>query len=130
MIAALAAWHEAHEAAAEALAPVGALPAHVAVEAYSVLTRLPGGLAAAPQDAASVLRVRFPEPVLDLDTRSGLLDRLARSGVAGGAAYDGLVALQAAHHGHALLTLDRRALTTYARLGVDATLLSAPDTPA
>ena len=45
MIAALAAWHEQHEMAARALADVTALPAHVALEAYSVLTRLPSGLA-------------------------------------------------------------------------------------
>jgi hypothetical protein len=82
------------------------------VEAYSVLTRLPSGLAAAPADAAAVLERRFPEPPLRLEDtdRAALLQRLSGAGVFGGASYDGLVALEAAAHA---LTLDTRAQATY-----------------
>ena len=100
------------------------------LECYSVLTRLPGGLAASAADAARVLSQRFPDRVLECDERPDLIARLSRAGVAGGAAYDGLVALEAAVHNQTLLTLDRRALVTYARLGVDARLISGLGTPA
>jgi hypothetical protein len=98
---------------------VRALPAHVLVEVYSVLTRLPSGLAVPAQAAASVLALRFPQAPLRLgDTERGsLLERLAAAGVLGGATYDGLVALEAVAHGLTLLTLDERALSTYRRLG-------------
>jgi len=121
VIAALSAWHERHEAAAEALAGVAALPSHVVLEAFSVLTRLPAGLAVDPTTAAGLLRERFRDPplMLDAEQRAGLLDRLAEARVSGGSAYDGLVALEAATHGETLLTLDERALTTYRRLGAE-----------
>lgn len=121
MIAALSAWHERHEASAQARASVTALPAHVVLETFAVLTRLPGGLAAAPQPASDLLRQRFAGPplTLDVEERAELLDRLAREGVLGGAAHDGLVGLEVAAHGETLLTLDERARATYRRLGVD-----------
>jgi hypothetical protein len=127
VIAALSAWHELHEAAARALAPVTALPAHVVVEAYSALTRLPAGLAVPPATAASVLARRFGGAPLGLDRRrrGRLLATLAGAGVLGGASYDGLVALEAAAHGEELLTLDRRAHATYQRLGVEFGLIGA-----
>lgn len=117
MIAALVAWHERHEAAASALAPVTALPAHVLLEVFSVLTRLPSGLAVPAATAAATITRRFGDPPLRLDDRGELLVRLADAGVSGGASYDGLVALEAAAHGHVLLTLDERAPQTYRRLG-------------
>jgi toxin FitB len=127
VIAGLSAWHEQHEEAARALAGVRALPAHVVVEAYAVLTRLPGGLAVAPGAAAGVLRRRFDERPLRLGAaeRSRLVERLAQSGVSGGASYDGLVALEAGAHRRLLLTLDERAAATYRRLGVDFELIGA-----
>jgi hypothetical protein len=120
VIAALSSWHEHHDAAASAVADVSALPAHVVIECYSVLTRLPGGLAVAPELAAEVLGRRFPHPPLRLHdaARGTVLADLARVGVCGGASYDGVVALEAAAHGRRLLSLDRRAHRTYARLGV------------
>ncbi|MEN3279972.1 MAG: hypothetical protein V7607_1112 [Solirubrobacteraceae bacterium] len=120
MIAALARWHEQHEVAAQALADVSALPAHVMVEAYSVLTRLPGGLAVPAAVAADVLASRFSGRPLRLADaqRRALLRTLAAAGVLAGASYDGLVALEAAAHDETLLTLDRRARDTYRRLGV------------
>jgi hypothetical protein len=120
VIAALSAWHDHHDVAAAALEPITALPAHVVVEAYSVLTRLPSGLAVPGASAARVLARRFDAPPLRLaDADRGLiLERLSAAGVFGGASYDGLVALEAAAYGRTLLTLDQRAQSTYQRLAV------------
>jgi hypothetical protein len=119
VIAALSAWHEQHEAAAAALQGVTELPAHVLLECYSVLTRLPGGLVVPAATAASVLGRRFGGKPLALRSadRAALVGRLAAAEVFGGAAYDGLVALEAAAHDRALITLDHRAIVTYRRLG-------------
>lgn len=119
VVAALSSWHERHDAAARALAEVDVLPAHVLVEAYSVLTRLPAGLAASARDAARVLGARFDGGVLALGDadRTRLPGTLADAGVFGGASYDGLVALEAQAHDRLLLTLDRRAEDVYRRLG-------------
>jgi hypothetical protein len=118
-VAALSAWHEHHAAAAEALEGVSALPGHVMLEAYSVLTRLPGGLAVPATLASDVLAERFPAKPLALAhaDRAALTATLAGAGVVGGASYDGLVALEAAAHDQQLLTLDRRAQDVYQRLG-------------
>ncbi len=120
VVAALSAWHERQEEAAGALASVTALPAHAMLEAYSVLTRLPGGYAVPAATAASVLEARFDDPPLRLGARERrrLLATLAAVGVFGGATYDGLVALEAQAHSHTLLSLDERAQDTYRRLGV------------
>jgi len=90
------------------------------LEAYSVLTRLPGGLAVPAVDAADVLRRRFDGPALGLSEaqRDRLPEILARAGVFGGASYDGLVGLEAQAHESVLYSLDRRAQDTYRRLGV------------
>lgn len=52
-----------------------------------------------------------------------LIDRLSGLSISGGAVYDALVALTADHHGHRLLSCDRRASSTYDRLGVGVTYL-------
>ncbi|MGD9703208.1 MAG: hypothetical protein AB7Q42_10730 [Acidimicrobiia bacterium] len=49
---------------------------------------------------------------------------LAERGVAGGAAYDGLIAITAAHHSATLLSLDRRAAHVYRRCGAEYELLT------
>ena len=116
MIAALASWHEQHDAAAAALESVSTLPAHALIEVYSVLTRLPSGLAVAAPVAAAALAQRFPDPPLEFEDRAGLIERLAGAGVFGGASYDGLVALEAAANDRTLLTLDERAQQAYVRL--------------
>ena len=97
------------------------------IEAYSVLTRLPSGLAVAPTVAARVLARRFDEPPLRLgdDERNRLLQTLAGAGVSGGASYDGLVALEAKAHAYTLLTLDDRAQLIYQRLGAEFTVIAA-----
>jgi hypothetical protein len=127
VIAALSAWHAQHDGAARALVSVDALPAHVIVEAYAVLTRLPSGLAVAASDAAGVLSRRFEGSPLRLGgaAHGAVLETLAAAGVRGGATYDGVVALEAKAHGRTLLTLDERAQETYGRLGAAFTVIAA-----
>lgn len=96
-----------------------ALCGHALAETYAVLTRLPGDLRVAPEDAARLLAERFAEPLLmGPDVAGRLPDVLSRLGVAGGAAYDALVALAAAEHGAVLATRDARARSTYEAVGV------------
>ena len=120
VVPALSRWHRHYEAAAQALDGITALPAHVLAECYSVLTRLPGGLAVPPEAAATVLTSRFGDAPLLLSAadRGTLLSTLAAAGVGAGATYDGLVALEARAHGRVLLSRDSRAQYTYRRLGV------------
>lgn len=96
-----------------------ALSGHALPETYSVLTRLPGDARLAPADAAELMNARFAAPLLLSSSRSRkLLDTLSRFGIAGGAVYDGLVALAAKEHGAALATRDARARGTYDVVGV------------
>ncbi len=95
-----------------------ALCGHALAETYSVLTRLPGDLRLAPVDAARLLRERFVAPlVLSPATFTRLPELFSRAGIAGGAAYDGLVALAAIEHAAELATRDARARATYEALG-------------
>jgi hypothetical protein len=73
-----------------------------------------------------VIAERFSEQLLSLvpSERARVLQTLAGSGVFAGAAYDGLVALEAAAHDLLLLTLDQRAMATYQRLGVPSRLVA------
>lgn len=125
VIAACASWHESHAAALRAFERGPRLIGHCALEAYSVLTRLP-----APQRVASALvveflRERFPqEPlVLSASQLSGLVADLQQRGITGGAVYDGIVAMSARVHGAELVSLDRRAVETYRRCEVAHRLL-------
>ncbi|HVM28563.1 MAG TPA: PIN domain-containing protein [Mycobacteriales bacterium] len=96
-----------------------ALAGHAAVETYAVLTRLPGDLRVAPRDAARLLEARFTATLqLDPDTQRRLPALLADHAIAGGAAYDAVVALAARDAGARLATRDGRALGTYQRLGI------------
>lgn len=119
-VAALAGWHEGHESASAAVARGARLPAHCLVEAYSVLTRLPAPHRFEPGVARDLLRSTFAGAPLTMEggAQGGLLDRLVEAGVSGGAAYDGLIGITAAHHGALLLSRDQRAAGVYARLGV------------
>jgi predicted nucleic acid-binding protein len=125
VIAAFSAWNEHHEAAIEALGDARDLVAHAELESYSVLTRLPEPLRAEPELVAEYLLEDFSgkRMVLGEAERRALIGRLALLSIAGGAVYDALVAVTAAHHGYRLLSCDRRAASTYDRLGVDVTYL-------
>ena len=95
-----------------------ALSGHALAETYSVLTRLPDDLRVAPTDAARLLRERFEKPLLlGPDVAGHIPDVLSQLGIAGGAVYDGLVALAARVHGAELATRDVRAKATYDTVG-------------
>lgn len=123
VIAVLAPWHPEHERSRDAAGQITQIGAHVLLESYSVLTRLPHGRLDA-RTAADALAA-LPWGVVDLPAavRSTFVQRLAQVGVLGGAVYDGLVGLTAAEHGLTLLTRDRRARRTYDALGVAYTTL-------
>ena len=102
-----------------------ALAGHALAETYSVLTRLPGDLRLSPADAAKLLAARFAGPLLLPNAEMAKLpERLAALGIAGGAVYDALVALAAAHHGAELATRDARATATYEQVGVRVVAVS------
>jgi hypothetical protein len=71
------------------------------------------------------LERQFNAPYLMMPARDQrrLTARLLGLGIEGGAVYDGLVALTAAAAAATLITLDRRAMTTYARCGADVRLV-------
>lgn len=120
VIPALLQWHEAHPSAHRA-ATGGSVPAHVLVESYAVLTRLPAPHRVADEVAAELLAAWFPPTRVLLPPprlARAVVARLVEAGVRGGASYDGLVGLTAAAHGMTLLTRDERAAATYAALGV------------
>ena len=125
VIAAFAGWNQHHEAAIEALGDARDLMAHAELESYSVLTRLPEPFRAEPALVAEYLRGDYPgkRMVLPEPERRDLVARLAGLSIAGGAVYDATVAATAAHHGYRLLSCDRRATTTYERMGVEVTYL-------
>lgn len=96
-----------------------ALSGHALAETYSVLTRLPGDARLAAEDAARLLDARFATPlILSGPSAQQIHAALGRLGIAGGAVYDGLVALAAKEHGVALATRDGRARGTYDAVGV------------
>jgi predicted nucleic acid-binding protein len=102
-----------------------ALSGHALAETYSVLTRLPGDARLAAEDAAHLLDARFPAPLtLSAPWAQTVHARLSRLGIAGGAVYDGLVALAAKEHGVALATRDARARGTYDAVGVEVVLVA------
>jgi predicted nucleic acid-binding protein len=126
LVAAFAAWHEAHELARreckQRAHPIGQSLA----ESYSVLTRLPEPHRAGPSLVSQFLQQKmFGEPlVLDAASTRTLPSRLAELGISGGATYDAVIALTAAAHDAVLMSLDHRAATTYQRCGVRFELLA------
>lgn len=122
VIAALAPWHEAHRAARAALAGTETrLPAHVAFETTSALSRMPEGRRIAPAVVLEGLERGFAQPWLSLDAEGThkALRKAVAAGVRGGALYDALIAATIAAHDGRLLSADRRALATYRAIGAD-----------
>lgn len=123
-VALLVQTHVAHEAVVRwwdgrALALCG----HALAETYSVLTRLPGDVRMAPDDAARLMADRFTSPLLlDPETARRLPDLLSRMEIAGGAVYDALVALAALENKVDLATRDARARDTYEKVGVSVVI--------
>ena len=90
-----------------------------------MLTRLPPPHRVAAEPVLDFLGSRFPDPYLQLDPEQfrRFFGELHSSGIAGGAAYDALIAATAAAAGAELVSCDRRAAETYRRLGVAVDLL-------
>lgn len=126
-VAAALRWHEHHAAARAALAGERTrLLAHVGLETYSVLTRLPPPHRVPAAAAWECLRTMFmlPAAVLQAKSYERLLDEVAGKRITGGAVYDALVAVTAREAGGVLLTLDRRAETTYRLLEIEYRLVA------
>ena len=119
LVAAFASWHEAHGAVRKVMGRRPWIPAHVLIETYSVLTRLPAPHRANPQIVADFLD-QFAERVLVLPphSHSELIHQLPQLGVSGGAIYDALVGATAREADAVLMTRDRRATLVYDALGV------------
>lgn len=126
VVAGFASWHEAHVPTRAALTRKPRLPAHVALEAYSVLTRLPPPHRFAAALVETLLAAHFSEPPLTLPGRqqTALIELAVEAGVTGGAIYDALVAATAKHAGATLLTRDRRARAIYEVVGVNFELVA------
>ncbi len=119
-VAAALSWHEDHVAARSALAGARTrLLAQVAVETYSVLTRLPSSHRVPAKVARDFLEEAFLLPPLTLPPESytRLLATAVAEDITGGAVYDAIVAATAREAGAEVLTLDRRAIATYRRVG-------------
>ncbi|HMS46113.1 PIN domain-containing protein [Candidatus Neomicrothrix sp.] len=100
------------------------LTGHSLAETYSVLTRLPGDARLAAHDAATVIAATFGAPaLLAPESAATMHTTLAKLGIAGGAVYDGLVALAALDNGLGLISRDNRAAATYATLGVEVEMI-------
>jgi predicted nucleic acid-binding protein len=126
VVAAFASWHEFHGAAVAVLRDHPRLPAQSALEAYSVLTRLPPPHRASPRLVRDFLAANFEEPFLapTPERFAAVLRELADRGIAGGAAYDGLIAAVVRDAGATLVTCDRRARETYERVGASVEYLA------
>jgi predicted nucleic acid-binding protein len=118
--------HQAHRSVSAAVGDRSvALAGHAAHETYAVLTRLPGDARLSPRDAVRLLAERLePAAVLDARSARAAVAVLADLEIAGGATYDGLIALAARSSGLPLGSRDRRAEGTYRRFGVEVELLT------
>lgn len=117
--------HEQHAAVLEAVRGrrLG-LAGHAWFETYSVLTRLPGSRRRSPADAIRILEHDFPASVFLGEAEAVELGlELARSGIAGGAVYEALVAAAARQHGRPLISVDERARPVYEALGATLELI-------
>jgi predicted nucleic acid-binding protein len=122
LVAALAEWHPAHRVSRAALKQDDrALIAHAAVEATSVLSRMPEPLRVTPRVVLDGLNHDYPSPWLALSgpDQQALLSRAVDAELRGGALYDALIAATAREHGATLLSADRRAREAYDAIGVD-----------
>ena len=118
LVAALASWHESHEAALRTLesaleeGPALVIPADALTEAYAVITRLPTPHRLSPKVALELLRESFRDAEV-VTMESGetwdFLERCAGGDVSGGAVYDARI-VAAAVKGRAcrVLTLNAR----------------------
>jgi predicted nucleic acid-binding protein len=128
VIAALAPWHVVHRSARAALLEDEVrLPAHVAFETTSALSRMPKGRRIAPAVVLEALERGFTQPWLSLDGdgHRDALQRAVRAGVRGGALYDALIAATVSSYDAELLSADRRAQVAYRAMGVKVVFVDA-----
>jgi predicted nucleic acid-binding protein len=128
VIAACAEWHQSHKSAREVLDEGPRLIGHSALEAFSVLTRLPWPNRISGNLVIEFLGDWFPDDplVLSASIQKSVPNELQQLGIAGGGVYDGLIAITARTHGAELLSLDRRAESIYQRCGTRCRLLGPP----
>lgn len=121
VVPALIRGHEHHDTARAVMATLPRIPAHVAIESYSVLTRIPAGYRLSASDSAALIADICRDPVLTLPAEAyrQLLTEVSLADITGGAAYDALIAVTVRYAGATLLTLDRRAEPIYRRIGVE-----------
>jgi predicted nucleic acid-binding protein len=126
VIAAFATWHHLHRQARRVIDRGPRLPAPVALETYSMLTRLPPPHRVAARAVAGFLADRFERPYLAMRaSRYGsFLDGLPVLRIQGGATYDALVAAIAVEAGATLVSCDHRAAGTYERFDVTVEYLA------
>ncbi len=124
-VPAFASWHEHHESARSSVAGARFLPAHVALETFAVLTRLPPPHRVSGAAVRTFLEANFSVPWLSLDGRGhqSLVEELASRALAGGAVYDAVVAFTARQAGATLLSADRRARPTYDAMGATVEMI-------
>lgn len=86
---------------------------------------MPGRQRVDAATAQNVIAAAFPQEWLALDARETrlALEEFARSEITGGSVYDALIATTARLRGAALLSLDRRAASTYERVAAEYRLL-------
>lgn len=115
LVAAFGRWHDSHRAAIAAVRRADTVIDHVAVETFSVLTRLPAPRRVPADLVTAFLEHHFPAstPRLPSPGSGEVLARARSSGVSGGAVYDLVVGMAAAARKATVLSLDRRAALTY-----------------
>jgi predicted nucleic acid-binding protein len=125
-VAAFASWHEGHETALGVMQRRPRLPAHTAIETYSVLTRLPPPHRVDGELVAALLKSFFKQPylVLPAPALEALIREASEAGITGGAVYDALIAATVREARATLLSRDRRAAAVYDLLGVSYELLT------
>lgn len=125
VVAAFARWHLRHDDAQRAVRNSDRLIAHVGLEAFSVLTRLPAPHRAPAGLVRTFLARHWPAPWLTLDGKqyTELLAQADAATVSGGSVYDALIASAAREHGHGIVSLDQRAARTYQALAARYELL-------
>ncbi len=86
---------------------------------------MPGGFRLPPASAWQLLTEMFPTEPLSLSGAGyrRIVDLVSQLGVPGGAIYDCLIAESARESGAMLVSLDKRAASSYRSVGVDFTLL-------
>lgn len=120
IVAAFATWHDRHADGRAAVSSAAVLPAHAAVEATSVLSRLPPPHRSPVGTVVAFLAHHFPvgPRALTGPAHLELLRSAAVAGIAGGALYDALVGWTTAAEHATLVSFDRRAAPTYRALGI------------